>query len=334
MPADRARWRAGARFAGIVLATTAVALVALDWVLFDIGRLADRLAVAEVDSARGKLLMAAHFGDARVVYLGDSRTLTDVDPRVVSAVCECGPGFSAAFSSADTVLTRVVAGRLLETMAPDAVVIGLSQWWLSDQADIKVFFPAREVMPAWRMSEFGGFPNTGELLSSAVASVWRLYRYRTEVRTTVAALAGSPPVEFRNGFLPRTERPSPAKVQEQAPIVKTRGFSRFAVAGRRTAALRDLLADLRARSIPALLVALPLHPTARRLVADEVERFRVALFDLAREADVACEDLTAAEWIGEEDFADNVHLNEHGAMKFSRYLGRQLREELRARRAV
>lgn len=324
--------RRGAWFLGVALVTTALTLWVIDWVLFSVVGLANYLLPQEVDSARVKLLMASRYRDSRLLYVGDSRALTDIDPQTVSATCSCGPGYNAAFSSADPALTRIVVRRLLKTLLPEAVVIGVSQWWLSDGADIKAYWPAREILPPWEVVRFGRFPSAGELMSSVMGTVWQSYHYRAELRATLMVAAGSRSLDFRRGFLPRTASVPIARVEQVAPIVRQRGFGGFSLNGRRADELRWLLGELRDRRLRVLLVVLPLHPVSLKLVGPEVEEFRVALTRLAAESGAGVENLTAPEWISAEDFSDNVHLNASGAEKFSRYLGLRVRVVLESLR--
>ena len=95
-------------------------------------------------SPNDKLLLAARYRDAEVLYLGDSRVFYGVDPSIVSEACGCGPGFNGAVPAADPSLTSVMADRLLQKLSPRLLVLGVSQWELSDEADIPVDDPARD----------------------------------------------------------------------------------------------------------------------------------------------------------------------------------------------
>src|SRR5947209_3088077 len=58
----------------------------------------------------------------------DATSLTGIAPAVVSAVCECGPGFNGAFAAANAWLTGAMTRRLLNVEHPSLVVIGVSPW--------------------------------------------------------------------------------------------------------------------------------------------------------------------------------------------------------------
>ena len=338
VPAEAARpssgrgpWRyfgAGARFAVVALLTTVVALLLLDRALFDMPSLTARLPIDDPQTPAGKLLLADRYRDARLLFLGDSRILYGVDPAIVSRTCECGPGFNGAFSAADPRLTRIMADRLLDKMSPEVVVIGVSQWELSDAARIKLETPAPHLVPPWQLDDYGVNLEQGELVDATVGSVWRLYRYRHDVRE---ALEDPTPNDDRlrqRGFL---EFDGPRRLGEQELKAREeQWFTDFATGGRREDALRDLIADLRERDIQVLLVAPPLHRGFHDRVRPEVGAFRAALERVAADGDALFEDLTEPQRAGidRDEFEDIVHLDDDGAEKLSRHLGRVIASRL------
>ena len=331
-------WRylwAGATFAAIALLAAAATLALLDWVVFDTPVVAPRLRVGGQGLPREKLLMAPRYRDARVLYLGDSRILVGVDPTVVSEACGCGPGYNGAFAAADPRLTRIMAGQLLRTLSPEVVVIGVSQWELSDEANILLYRPALELVPPWQLAELDiTLDDREERIDATVSAVWRLYRYRREVRATLDPSGPELPSsgelrnESRRGFYvnsaPRRHRERGLDERQQ------RWFTDFSVEGRRTEALRGLLADLRGRGVRVVLVAPPLHRAFHARVRREVQAFRAAVEQLAAESGATFLDLTAPERSGltNAHFQDFVHLDEAGATRFSRFLGEAIRSRL------
>jgi hypothetical protein len=308
-------------FVAVALVTAVAVVAAVDCVLFDVAGLEQYLVAQEVDSPRAKLLMAARYRDAKILYLGDSRAVSNLDPDVVSAACRCGPGYNAGFSSADPFLTAVVFGHLVARMSPELVVISVSQWWLSDGADISVLWPARQILGPWDLIRVAGYPGAGDLVSAALAVPWRAYRYRTEIHATMMEGLGSHRLDFRRGFTPKQTPRSREQLAREALVVKQRGFSKFDLNGQRMAVFRGLLDDVRRRGIRAVVTVPPLHPVALRLVEPEVSRFLTVVTDVSLAAGARVEDFTRPHWIDETDFADNVHLNEQGARKLSRHLG-------------
>jgi hypothetical protein len=329
--ARRRHLAASARFAAIALLTAAVTLWLLDRALFDTPVLAPRLPVDYRGLPGEKLLLAARYPDAVMLYLGDSRVLFGISPTHVSETCGCGPGYNAAFAAADTRLTRVMADRVLEKLSPGVVVIGVSQWELSDAADIHVEGPAAELLPPWQWAEFGvDFDGRPEQLDQAVGAVWRLYRHRGEVRAALDPATTASAEEPRRGFY---EFSGPTRVRGQDREQRRRQwFSDFSVHGRRAVALAGLLADLRGRGIRVVLVAPPFHPAFLPHVRREVDMFRAAVERLAADGGAAFVDLTEPGPLGltPADFGDFVHLNKPAAREFSRHLGRLLQSRLAA----
>jgi hypothetical protein len=328
VPDWRSLWAATAFVATALLTATAL-LVLLDRLLFDVPAVARRLPLAEVRSPYDKLLVADRYRDAEVVYLGDSRVQSGVHPDVVSSTCECGPGFNAAFAAADPRLTRIMADRLLEKLSPRLVVIGLSQWELSDNADIRMWGSAPELVEPWRWAEFGfDFGQPAEV-RDALGDAWRIYRFRAELR--VALDPWSPEAgrtDPRRGHdvhdVPKEYR----RLREQDLDERQKQwFTDFSVRGRRAEALRGLLADLRARGIPVLVVAPPLYPNFHARVRRQVDQFREAVAGMAAENGAVFEDLTDARRSGltKDSFRDVVHIGKEGSTKFSRQLGKIIR---------
>ena len=319
------------RLAAALLLTVVLTLSGLDWALFRVGGLERRLVPTDPEAARTKLLMASRHRDARVLYVGDSRVATDIDPDTVTAVCGCGPGYNAGFGAADPRLMHLMLRRLLVNVSPVIVVVGVSQWSLSDAADIAVYGPARDLLAPWEFVRVVGFTGPAELTSVTLGKLWTAYRYRQELRATVMAAVGEPTIPFRRGFVPRTESLAVARVVRDVPGVWRRGFEHFDVRGRRASALRAVLDDARARGLQVMLLAPPLHPASRRILEPELRAFRSMLREIGAASGVVTEDLTDPGWLSVGDFADNVHLNEGGALKFSRHLGERLRTLSEAR---
>ena len=311
-------------FVGLI--TGVAVLLLLDWVLFETNLVSTRLAVGDNGSAGDKLLLARRYRDSEVVYLGDSRVLYGVQPEFVSTECACGPGFNAGFPAADTRLTRVMAGRLLREMSPDIVVIGVSQWDLSDAADIRVWGPAPELVPPWRLLEFGvSLDEPGEI-REAIGQTWRLNRYRGELRAAMDPSADRHDSNAdRRGFdeyQGRRQLGASDLMHRQQ-----QWFSDFGVQGRRTEAVGELVTELRSRHIGVVLVAPPLYPDFYARVSTEVSEFQTAMDTLARERGAVFEDVSDPQRISlkRDDFRDAVHLGEDGTRTFSRHIGKVIR---------
>lgn len=310
----------------IALLTAVAGLVLLDWFLFETPVVAPRLPLGDDGSPTAKLLLAKRYRDSEVLYLGDSRVRFGVHPGVVSKACRCGPGFNAAVPATDPRLTRIMADRVLDTLSPRLAVIGVSQWELSDRADIRVTGPAEELVMPWQLAEFGvridGLGDMQEFLGER----WRIYRFRAELRTALDPWSpDTDRTDPRRGFDDLSER---RRLEESDLDQRQRQwFSNFEVRGRRTEALRGLVADLRGEGIEVLLVALPLYPNFHARVRREVDQFRAAMSELAAEQGVHFEDLTEAQRSGlnPDHFIDVVHIVDKGATKLSRRIARVIR---------
>ena len=324
----RALW-AGARFVAVALLAGAGTLGLLDWLLFDTALVAPRLPVLEPRLPASKLLLAERYRDARVLYLGDSRILFGVDPAVVSETCRCGPGYNAAYASADPLLNRLMAERLLRRLSPEVVVIGVSQWELSDAAHLRQERSARQLVPPALLADFGLTLDRDAQVDATLDVAWRLYRYRAEVRAALdPSTRHDRPHERRRGFLVYD---GPSRLREQDLDAREREWFRdFAVAGRRADALRGLIDGLRRRGIHVMLVATPVQHNFLARIRSRSDEFRRALGQLAAEHGAPFEDLTEPDrmGLGRRDFRDPVHLNEEGAIRLSRHLGRTIRSRL------
>lgn len=313
-----------------MLLTTVATLLLLDQVLFDTPAVTRHLHVPDDGLPRGKLLQAARFRDARVLYIGDSRILTGVDPALVSEACDCGPGYNGAFAAADPGLTRIMANQLLRTLSPDLVVIGVSQWELSDAATIRLARPTAELVPPWQLDEFGLTLDPSEQVGAIIGTFWRLYRYRDEVRATLDPSAATARADDqRRGFRPWEE----GGTRLREPDLERRErqwFTNFSVEGRRAEALRALLADLRGHGIRVVLVAPPVHDGFHARLRRQIDLFRAAVEQLAADGGAAFEDLTAPRRSGlnRSHFRDFVHLNDAGVVVFSRHLGEVLKSHV------
>jgi hypothetical protein len=324
-------WASG-RFAAIALLTAVVTLWLLDWVLFDTPALAPHLRVVDDPSPAEKLLLAVRYPDAQVLYLGDSRVLVGVDPSVVSETCGCGPGYNAAFAGADTRLSKITGDRLLGKLSPRLVVIGVSQWELSDRAGIRVKRPAMQLLAPWELDDFGLQVDQAERVQATIGAASRLYRSRRAVREALDPSTWTAPPEHepRRGFYGRDGGRELG--EDGFEERKDQYFSDFSVRGRRAEALRALLTDVHGRGVRVLLVALPLHPKLHGRVRQEVGAFRTAMEQLAVDTGAPFEDLTAPRRMGldSDHFLDPVHIDKEGAATFSRHLGRVIRARLHA----
>lgn len=330
-PRRAARWRSlwgGVTFGALVLLATVVVLGLIDWVVFDTPLVVPRLPISNKEaSPNDKLLLAAHYGEADVLYLGDSRVTFGINPLVVSRECGCGSGFNGGFPAAEPRLTRIMADRLVRRLSPRLVVISVSQWDLSDAANIRAAGGAKELVAPWELDEFDTSLDYPDDVREVPGLVWRLYKHRGELRSALTRLtSGARRDTQQRGFEPYREK---RRLRERdLDEREEQWFTDFSLSGRRTEALRGLLADLRRQDIQVLLVALPLYPNFHARVRREVEAYRAVVTQLAAEHGAAFEDLTEPRRSGlaRGHFLDVVHLNEPGTTRFSRHLGTVIRK--------
>jgi hypothetical protein len=327
----RSRWRtvgAGVEFGLITLVTAMIILFLIDWVLFEVPVVASKWRLGRNDgSPADKLLLANRYLDSEVMFLGDSRTLFGIDPEVVSKECGCGSGFNAGFSASDPGLNRLMARRLVERMSPHTVVISVSQWELSDKARILVDDPTRELTRPLQLRQYGRRIDDDDDARMALGSVWRLYEYRLQIRNTLDAWASrQPPEDLRRGYQEYRERSELR--DDDLDKREEQFFDDFSVSGRRNRELRGLIADLRERGIEVVLVAPPLYPDFQSRVKRQVASYAEAVSRIAAESGVKFEDLTVPQRSGLTDshFKDIVHLSVSGAARYSRQIGKLLKE--------
>jgi hypothetical protein len=310
------------------LLTCVLVLAFFDWLLFETPLVAPRLPLDDDGSPGDKLILVDRYRDAEVVHLGDSRIMYGVRPDEVSKACGCGPGFNAAFPAADPILTREMAQHVLREVSPDVLVVGVSQWELSDAAYIRVWGPAPELVKPWRLPEFGVAVTNPFELFEALGQSWRLYRYRGELKAALDPSSNTRSESSdRRGFdeyqgRKQLDNKDIAERQEQ-------WFRDFSVSGRRRAALQQLVSDLRAKNLGVVLLAPPLYPDLLNRVGPEVAMFKAAMHELATEQGAMFEDVTEPERIGlnRDDFRDPVHLDEDATEELSRYLGKVIRSK-------
>ncbi len=109
---------------------------------------------------------------------------------------------------------------------------------------------------------------------------------------------------------------------EQARAEWAPKLARLRPGGPAGQALREMLAELRHRGIPAALVLMPEGPAMRSWYpAAAWGQTRAYVEGLSRE--YGCPLVNAREWVGEEGFSDSHHLLAAGARVFSERLGRE-----------
>jgi hypothetical protein len=158
----------------IAAATCLAILVTIEFAFFRSGFFAAHVAISNPQTPVAKIVLAERHPDARTLYVGDSTMMTSVVPTIVTATCECGPGFNGAFSAANPWLTQVMTERLLGVMHPRVVVISVSPWTVDANArfqnsDLDL---ARELMTPAELDALGAPVAIKDRIDAALGSIW------------------------------------------------------------------------------------------------------------------------------------------------------------------
>src|SRR5438874_2260115 len=183
--------RRQARPIAVAAATCLAVLLTIEIAFFRSGFFATHLAISNPQTPLAKLALAERQRDTRVLYVGDSTMMTSVLPTVVSATCECGPGFNGGFSAANPWLTRAMTERLLGVMHPRLVVISVSPWTVDAHArfqdsDLDL---ARQLMSPAEMAALGASVDIEDRVDAALGSLWSGYGQRLLLKEWFSALA-------------------------------------------------------------------------------------------------------------------------------------------------
>ncbi|HKY52414.1 MAG TPA: hypothetical protein VJP45_14250 [Candidatus Limnocylindria bacterium] len=319
--------RTHARAIGVGIATCLVLLATVELALFRSGLFASNVAVSDPQWPAAKLAIAARQPDTRVLYVGDSTIMTSVLPSIVSAICECGPGFNGGFSAADPWLTDAMTRRLLEFMRPDIVVISTSPWTVDSVARFADSDSARQLMSVAELEARGVRLDLEQRLDAGIASLWSAYGQRQLLKEWASALA--PGQRYDETLLGYYVAPGSATSYARLAAQADRLFEDVDGASPEApgaVVMRALVDELHARGITVAFLLPPLHPAAFEHAGPYLERADVALRELAGQRGVPIIDCRAT--VSGGDFRDVTHLLASGAAKHSGCVGEQLRAVL------
>lgn len=326
-------FRARARSIGIAFATCLVVLLTLELAIFRSGFFASHVRFFNPIFPTEKLALAARSTDARLLYVGDSMILSDVAPAIVSAVCQCGPGFNGAFAGANPRLTDAMTRRLLSLMHPQLVVVGLSPWVVGDNARYDAGDFAREIIPPVDLYELGTPVDAIGTVDKALGRVWSAYGQRNLIKEWLASLVpGQQYDEALRGLrVPPGSASSPVQLAEAANTAFG-GLKQPKSSAPGAIATGSLISELRTRGIAVAILVPPLHPAAHRQAGPYLDRADAAIRELALEHAVPVIDCRSA--VSSDDFRDLTHLLYSGAVKHSTCVGDQIRTLLATDHAV
>lgn len=322
-----APWGSFRRQAGpiaVAVASCLVLLLAVELAVFRSGFFASQVAVSDPQWPAAKLAIAARQPDAVVLYVGDSTMMTSVLPTIVSAACECGPGFNGAFSAADPWLTDAMTRRLLAFMRPELVVISVSPWTVDAGASFANSDSARQIMSPAELEAHGVPLNLEQRIDASLGTLWSAYGQRQLLKEWASALA--PGQRYDEALLGYYVAPGIANSYARLAAQADRLFQDVHQASPTApgaAVIRSLVDDLRARGIAVAFLVPPLHPTAAEHAGPYLQQADAAIRELSNDQGVPLVDCRAT--VTPADFRDVTHLVQPAAERHSRCVGEQVR---------
>ena len=270
---------------------------------------------------------------ADVLVLGSSVTDAGVDPSLLDALAPTERGtFNGSLGAGTLEMVAVAARELwLPALKPKVVVLGVVSRDLNandpNQAETQQrFFDGMQV------EALVGTENLAERLDRTLADTFALWRHRASLRS-FTALRGEAPPGWSSALSEDDGQYRLFAEQEYEPtealfdFIKEGPLADWAIGQANLDAIRDIVKAAQGVGARVLLVDMPthedyvgLHP---RGVSD-VARYRAALQELADELEVP---LMRSDGFGDEDFADVVHLNEHGAEHLTEEVAEELVDE-------
>jgi hypothetical protein len=317
-------FRAHAGSIGLGLAACVVVLLTVELAVFRSGLFASHVAISDAQWPPAKLALAARRSDARVLYVGDSTMMTSVMPTVVSANCDCGPGFNAGFASANPWLTEAMTRRVLGFSSPRLVVISVSPWNLDTSARFRGDELARQVLSPDQLAALGAPLNLEQSIDAGLASVWSAYAQRDLLKEWASSLA---PGQRYNEAL-RGYYVAPGSANSYARLLAT-ASRLFDEVGQASASapgavvIGSLVDELRARGIAVAFLLPPLHETVYQKGGRYLEQAETAVRELAGAHGVPLIDCRSV--VSPADFRDVTHLFPPAAERHSVCVGNAIR---------
>jgi hypothetical protein len=317
--------RSQARPILITVATCLALLLAIELAVFRSGFFAAHVAISDPQTPLAKLVLAERHPEARVLYVGDSTMMTSVVPTIVSAACDCGPGFNGGFSAATPWVTRAMTERLLAVEHPRVVVVSVSPWTVDTRAtfqttDVNL---ARQLMSADELASLGAPVDLQTRIDEALGSVWSAYGQRLLLKEWFSALAGQRYDESQLGYwvASGTANSYSRVVAQASRLFAPVGDAAPSAPG--AAVLASLVAELHARGIKVVFLVPPLHPASIELAGLYLRAADAAIRELATKQQVPIVDCRSV--VGATDFRDATHVFPSAAERHSQCVGEQLR---------
>jgi hypothetical protein len=312
------------RAVGVALATCLVVLVTIELAVFRSGFFATHVAVSDPQWPAAKLAIAPRQANASVLYVGDSTIMTSILPAVVTAACDCGPGFNGGFSAATPWLTDAMTRRLLGVMHPKLVVISVSPWTVDGTAHFTGGDLARQIMSPAELAARGAPLDLAQSADAFLGGLWSTYGQRQLLKEWLSSLL--PGQRYDESLLGYYVAPGAANSYARLVATADRLFAD--VGGATPSApgalvIRSLVDHLRARGIAVAFLLPPLHPAAYEEAGPYLEGADAAIRALADQRGVPLIDCRAT--VSAADFRDVTHLLEPAAERHSACVGARLR---------
>jgi hypothetical protein len=276
----------------------------------------------------------AREGGASVVAVGSSMINAAVDPDRLSVLMDrTRPAFNAGLNGAGTRLLELWTLRvILPQLRPDILLIGLGSHEVSSGNSVaKRLLDALLTSTAWRDLEGDGplgdrLIRWGEKRSLLVRyrrylGRRRMFRDTPTRRSSTCRRLGTPRAILLFRF--RSYRSDDRQIEIWNELL-----NEFEVGGEEMAALDRLITGVRAAGVVPVLVRMPvtedwvaLHPKG----TSDFEQFERTLSTFARERAVPYADL-AQQFSSHDDYADPVHLNGQGLLRFTEILAGVINE--------
>src|SRR5438105_209670 len=299
--------RAQVRTILTAVATCLAILVTIELAFFRSGFFAAHVAISDPQTPLAKLALAERHPDSRVLYVGDSTMMTSVLPTIVSATCDCGPGFNGGFSAANPWVTRALTERLLGVMHPRVVVISIGPWTVDARARFENTELARQLMSPAEIEALGAPVDLQERIDAAIGSVWSAYGQRLLVKEWFSALA--PGQRYDESLLGYWVAPGSANSYSRVVALAGRLFTDVGDASTSAAGAQvvaSMVGELRARGIDTVFLLPPLNPADYDVAGPYLRAAEAAIRDLAAQQQVPIVDCRSV--VDAADFRDATHV--------------------------
>ena len=276
-----------------------------------------------------KLALAPAEG-ADVLVVGTSVTDAGLDPSQLDELLDTQrPSFNGSLGAGSLPMVSFTTRHIwLPRLRPTVVVIGVISRDFNPN-DPRQRATQREFFSAPEIERLAGTEDIVERVDRWFTSTSVLWRHRSDLRSWTAIRGDAPPrwapsqtdpdgqyLAFVDGQYQPSER--------LFEFVRSGGLADWELGADRVGALESLIVSAQATGARVLLVDMPtaadlvdIHPRG----AADVNAYRATVDDLARRLDI---ELVRPPQLGDELFADLVHVNAAGAAELTRLVAEAL----------